>query len=418
MIRAGIIIAVFVTGVVTYFLNSLNALRISWASLIILALLRYNFVLLLGWILINGPNALPFFRGSNVLIGLTIPSVLLLPSLPVKQTIKRMPALSVLFLYLLWAAISLPISPIGFTAALTAWILELDCLVVSILAINVLNTRRRLLACVDTLLLLSTGIALYGIYGYITRQNVLVDTTTSLARIVSIFAAAPGLAFFLSLIIPLALYRAITLQGFRRALALLAAIALLVAAALTFTRAAYICIPLSIIIMAFYMPSRNMRNTVLSSMIGVALLLVLLSATGSLPIVARFANPDIATLNGRTYLWQAIITHLDLSQLSGNGILASTALLNTLHVGINGQGVIGTSPHDLFLGTLYDHGIIGTLLLLLVFLALFCNLVAGIRKASGEQRILFAVALAVLVNIFVQSFDSNEFWDPAVDIIS
>lgn len=414
--RFGLIIAVFATGVVGFFLNSLNALRISWASIVMVALLRYNFVLLLGWILINGPNAMPFFRGTNVLIGLTVPTLLLIPSLPIKQTIKRLPALSVLFLYLLWASASLTISPLGLGPALTAWVLELDCLAVSILAINVLNTRRRLLICVDTLLLLSTSIALYGIYGYITKHNGLVDPTTSLYRIVSIFAAAPGLAFFLSLVIPLALYRTVTLQGFKRIVAALSAIILLVAAALTFTRAAYICIPLSIIIMAFYVPSRRMRNMLLSSIMAVALILVLLATIGNLPILGRFTSQDVATLNGRTYLWQAILAHFDAGQLLGNGILASDALLTVLHIGAYGQGVIGTSPHALFLGTLYDHGIIGTLLLFLVFLALFSNLIAGIRKASGEHRTLYAVALAVLVNIFVQSFDSNEFWDPALDI--
>ncbi len=410
LIRFGIMIGVFVIGVVGIFLNSLYALRISLASIILLVLIRYDFVLLIGWILINAPNTMPIFRGTNVLIGLTIPTFLVLTTLPITQTIKRFPALAFLGIYLLWASTSLTISPIGLGPALTAWVLELDCLTVSILAINVINTRRRLLLCIDTMLLVSACIALYGIYGYITRHNGAADPTTSLFRIVSIFAAPPGLAFFLSLMIPLALYRACTLQGFKRLVAGLTTIILLMAAMLTFTRSAFIYIPVSILFMAFFVPSRRMRNALLSSLSMLAALMILLTLIG-IPILSRFASQDLGTLNGRTLIWQAILSHFDPTKLLGNGILASAALLATLNV-----GAIGTSPHALLLGTLYDHGIIGVILLVIVFIALASNLINGARKSSGDQRGLFAVALAVLVVVVLQSIDSNDFWDPALDI--
>src|SRR5207244_3228725 len=100
----------------------------------------------------------------------------------------------------------------------------------------------------DTVLVVAALIALYGIYGYFTRQNGIVDPSTSLFRIVSIFTAAPGLALFLSVVIPLALYRTFTWQGYKRIIGVVLVLIFLVAAGLTFTRSAYICIPLSIII--------------------------------------------------------------------------------------------------------------------------------------------------------------------------
>jgi murein biosynthesis integral membrane protein MurJ len=415
IIRFGAMIAVFTMGVVGVFLNSLNTLRISAASIFMLVLMRYNFLLLIAWILITGPNAMPIFRGSNILVGLTVPTLLLMLFLPIKQTLKRLPALGFVCIYLLWASASLIISPIGLGSALTAWTLELNCVTVSILAINVVTTQRRLLVCIDTLLLVAACIALYGIYGYFTKQNVLVDPTTSLTRIISIFAAAPGLAFFLSIFIPLSLYRTYTLQGLKRIIGMLLTLILLLAAALTFTRSAFIYIPVSIVVMALCMPSRQIRKVLIGSIAALAVILIPLVAVGNIAIFSRFASGDIATLNGRTYLWQAILNHFDPTKLLGNGIMASNALLTYLHIGANG-GVIGTSPHALFLGTLYDNGVIGVILLSAAFMALAINLIVGMRRASGERRVLFSVALAVLVSAILQSIDSNDFWDPSIDI--
>lgn len=414
--RLVVIVAAFAAGVVGVFLNSLSALKISLASILILVLMRYEFVLLLVWVLFNGPNELPIFRGSNVLIGLTIPTLLLMTSMPIKQSIKRLPALGFLSIYLFWAALSIGISPLGLVPALTAWVLRVDCLAVSILAINVLNTKRRLMICIDVLLLLSAGIALYGIYGYFTKQNGIVDYTTSLFRIVSIFAAAPPFALFLSLVIPLALYRTFTLQGSRRIIGWLLVFVLLVTAGLTFARAAYISIPVTILFMACFAPSRGMRNVLLSGIAVAAVLLILLVTIGNVPILDRFANQDITSLNGRTYLWQAILSNFDATQLLGNGIRASDVLLTNLHIGVNGQGVIGTSPHNLFLGTLYENGVFGLLLFTSVLIALAASLVVGIRKTSGEQRGLFVVALAVLIGIVLQSIDSSDFWDQSISV--
>lgn len=414
--RLAVSVTVFVAGVVGVFLNSLSALKISLASVFILLLMRYEFVLLLIWVLFNGPNELPIFRGSNVLIGLTVPTLLLMTSIPIKHAIKRLPALGFLSAYLFWSALSIGISPLGLVPAMTAWVLRLDCLAVSLLALHVLNSKRRLMICIDVLLLLSVGIALYGIYGYFTKQNGIVDYSTSLFRIVSIFAAAPPFALFLSLVIPVALYRTFTLQGVKRIISWLVVCILLVTAGLTFARAAYISIPVSILFMAYFAPSREVRNALLGGMAAVAVLLILLVTIGNVPILDRFANQDITSLNGRTYLWQAILSNFDATQLLGNGIRASDVLLTNLRIGINGQGVIGTSPHNLFLGTLYENGVIGLLLFTSVLIALAVSLVAGIRKTTGEQRGLFVVALAVLISIVLQSIDSSDFWDQSISV--
>ena len=78
--------------------------------------------------------------------------------------------------------------------------------------------------------------------------------------------------------------------------------------------------------------------------------------------------------------------------------------------------MIGTAPHNLFLGTLYDHGIIGFILLTLVFLVLTISLILGIRRSTGEQRLLFVIALAVSVSMLIQDFEASEIWNQSIGI--
>jgi hypothetical protein len=89
-------------------------------------------------------------------------------------------------------------------------------------------------------------------------------------------------------------------------------------------------------------------------------------------------------------------------------------LLARLRVGF--VGVIATSSSNLFVAALYDEGIIGTTLLTLMFIGLGVSLLAGLRKAAGDRRVLFVMALVVLVNTVVQSLDQNDFWDQSIGI--
>lgn len=418
LVRMGVITSIFAAGIAGIIFNSLYTLRIALASTILLALLRYRYALLIAWAIIDGANAWIIFRGTNVLIGLTIPTLLLMFYLPIKQTLKRMPALIFLLIYLLWVFASIGISAtgIGVGTFLTVWVQQLDCLMVSILLINVLTTQQRIMKLIDATLLLSTFISIYGIYGYFTKQNGGMDPTTSLFRIYSIFGAPPGLALFLSVIIPLALYRSFIWQGFKRGIGLLLVLLFLITIVLTFTRSALISVPLSIIIMIFFIPSHKIKLGMFAGICGLIVAALLISTLGNVHIFDRFFNQDVTTLNGRTYLWQALLDHFDPKQLLGNGLQASTLLLTNLHIGINGQGLIATAPSNLFIGILYDHGIIGLALLLLLIIVLFANLFKQVRKAKGHHRLLFAAAIAVLVSVLLQSFDADDFWDQAISI--
>ncbi len=380
-----------------------------------LALLRYRYALVVIWMAVSvvvSPR-LPFFTNNHFLTALTVPTLLLLFHLPVSHIFKRMPPLFFLLLYLVWVFAGMNLSAIGGGTFLVIWLTFLDYLAVAALTVHVLSTRQRLMHLIDAIIWGGTFVSPYGIYGYVTRQNGVLDPATSAFRIYSIFSAAPPLALFLSIVIPLALYRASTLYGWKRGGVSLAALLLLVASALTFARSAFISIPLSIGIMILFSPSRKMKIGLAVSMTGLVAGVVFFIKASDIPLLSRFFNQDVATLNGRIYLWQALLDHFQPTQLLGNGLHASDTLLANLQVGFNGN-LIATSPSNLFLGTLYDHGVIGLILLILVFVALITGIVKGMRETKGEQRMLFVAALAILVSVCLQSFDVNDFWTQAV----
>jgi murein biosynthesis integral membrane protein MurJ len=409
--RAGVILAAFAAGIIGIYYNALYALKVSVGAVIILLLLRYPYVLLLAWALINafiGSN-LSIFNGNNFLTALTVPTLLLMACMPVKQTLKRLPALIFLAVYLVWVFAGIRLSPLGTGPFLTLWLNFVDFAAVSVLVIYIITTQRRLLGLIDAILVPATYIALYGIYGYLTKQNGVLDST-GVFRAYSIYNAAPSLALLLSIIIPMAIYRTFTLRGIKRLIGLMVTLILLAAVVVTFSRGAFLSLPVGIFIMICFLPSK-MRKGMLSAFVTVAVVLILLQTAGHIPLFDRFFSQNITSFNGRTYLWQALLQDFDPTQLLGHGLLASNAFLATLSV-----GNIATAPSNLFIGTLYDHGIIGVILLSLIFIALLVSLVKGAFQTTGERRMLFAAAIAALICVLFQSQESNDFWIQAIAI--
>jgi O-antigen ligase len=405
MIRIAFIISILAIGIFGVFVNTLYTLRLSLGSSVILLLLRFRYVLLLAWVLFPVVvRANPLLAGSNVLTGLTAPTLLLMTVMPLKETFKRLPPLALLLIFILWMLPGIFTSPLGFSAALTNWVIYLNYVAVGVLAINVLTTQRRIQLIINAMLLSGTFVALFGIYGYIIKQNGIVDPQVGF-RIYAIFASSPSLALFLSLVTPLGFYCVLTSSGLKRLTYSLSIPILLTALVLTFTRGALISLPLSIGVIILLQPSRKMRIGLLWGTFGLFAFGALATIVGNIPIFNRFSSEDVATLNGRTDIWQALLSNFDPTQLFGKGMLAADTLLSNTAV-----GKIATAPHNLFLGALYDQGIIGATILLLVFIVLFVNLIMGMLKASGERRVLFAVALAVFVNVFVLSIDNSDLW--------
>jgi murein biosynthesis integral membrane protein MurJ len=399
--RISLILMVFAAGIVGTVLNSLYTLRIAVGSVLILVLLRYPYILLITWVLgTTGTGFDPILENNNLFTGLTLASLLLMTGIPIRKSFKHMPALAFLFLFALWVFASIGISPLSIGTFLTSWTDYLIYVVIAILTINLLNTKQRVMGLIDAILLISSLIALYGIYGYFTQQFGNPDPEIGF-RITSTFGSSPALGLFLSLGIPLGFYRMLTLSGFKRITSLVVILILLVALGMSLARAAFIGVFLSILIMSLFHPSQKMRVGLLSGLLA----LPVLALISGLPVFYRFFQSDITTLDGRTGLWQILLARFDPTQLLGHGLGASSLLLASLSVNdVRLQKVTSYEPHNLFVAVLYDHGIIGLSLLLLTFIALFAGLIVGMRKATGSHRMLCVTALAILVSVYIQSF--------------
>jgi O-antigen ligase len=413
--RIGIAGAIFASGVIGLILNAAYTLRAALGALFLLAFLRYPYLLLIAWALISVfvGSTVSFFNGNNFDTGLTVATFLLMTTVPFTASLRRMPALTLLGLFLLWVLAGIGVSPLDTGTFLTRWLISVDFLGVSVLVMNLLTTKRLLHRLIDAILLVTTFISAYGVYGFFTKQNGVADAAVPvLFRSGSIFGdVAPSLAFFLCIIIPLAIYRTLTSDRLKRVIYLLVTLVSLASLVLTFTRTVFISFPLSIVIVIPLLPSRKLRAYLLSGAFALAALMIVLAVGLGLPIFDRFFNGDVTSLNGRTYLWQGLLSHFHPTQVLGNGLGASDILLTRLRIGYG--GVIDTAPHNFLLGTLYDHGIIGMLLLLLTFVLLFVTLVKHISRASGDYRVLLLMALVAWINVFIMSLDSNELWSQA-----
>ncbi|QBD78390.1 hypothetical protein EPA93_21260 [Ktedonosporobacter rubrisoli] len=416
--RVAIALAVFAAGIAGTINNAMFTLRIAFGSLVILALMRYPYILLLIWVAVDAliGSVIPFFNGNNFLSGLVAPTLLLMFAMPIKQAFKLMPTLPFLFAYVMWTLLGIGVSPDTTTQFLTIWTVYLAYVAVGVLVVNLVTTRKLLMGLIDAILVQSIFLSFFGIYGYFTKQYGLYDTDiSSLYRIGSVYGAPPTLAFFLSMVIPLAFYRTFTLRGLQRALGVVVTLILLAALGLTFTRGAIISVSLSLVVMIFFLPSRRLKISLLGGILALGALAILVATFLDLPLFSRFLNSDILTLNGRTYLWKALLDNFDPGQWLGYGLEASDAVLTRLNVG-HGGGVIGTAPHNVFIGSLFDFGIIGVSLMTLMFISIPWTLISRMRKATIEHRLILAVGLAAFINIFVQSLEVTVVWSQPVGI--
>jgi O-antigen ligase len=406
-------------GAVIPFMDPSLALRVAVGLPLILLLLRYRFALLVAWILIGAlvGSSLPLFQGNNINTALTIPTLLLLFIAFDPRTIRRMPALALLSLFLLWELAGVLNSPLDTGTFLKTWVTFVDYIAVAALTVSLVSTRRRMLLLIDAMLMVGAFVAVYGIAGYLVHQHGTSDPVTGSFRINSVFAAAPPLALFLSVVIPLAIYRASIARGFARSAAAVTLVLLLTAVGLTFSRGAMLSIPISMVIVAICLPSRKIRMGLIGGAVGLVTVAVIAAAIGNVPLFARFFGQDVSSANGRTYLWLALMAHFDPWQVLGHGLGAATATLTELNIGVGGivgNGLLATAPSNLYVGTLYDTGVVGLTLLLAALAVLGILLITGIWRTTGERRLLFAMALLILVNVLVQSVEVDDLWTQGI----
>ncbi|GHO84317.1 lipid II flippase MurJ [Dictyobacter formicarum] len=413
-------LSIFAAGAAGAVQNATLTVRIAFGSLAVFALLRYQYLLVLAWACINVfiGSALPLFNGNNLLSGLTLPTLLLLFYVPTKEAFKRLPALPFWLFYFIWILLGMGISPIPLSEFMTIWTTELDFFAVSVLVVLVIDSRQKLIGFIDAMIAPAIFIALYGLYGFTIHQHGVVDPTTGYFRISSIFYdTPPTLGLYLSVLIPITIYRIFTMRSFLKICGGIAVLLLLMLAlGLTFNRGTLLAVAVGLVVTVLFLPSNKMRGIAIGAGTAIMGLVFLGTSLANIPLLSRFSNSDISSLNGRTYLWQALINHFDPAQLLGYGLKSSDVLLTQLQVGFGG-GVIATAAHNIYLESMFEHGIIGLILMSFGFIAFgWCLLKKYFTGKSFEQKLLLAIAFGTLVSIVIQGYESNDIWNQGVGI--
>jgi putative peptidoglycan lipid II flippase len=423
LIVRGLLIAfAFAVAIVGSAKSPTMTLAVSFGAILLLYLLRYPYALLICWALfasLVGSN-LPLFNGAHLLSGMTIPTLLLLFYLPTKEAFKRMIALPIFLIFFFLFLPTMSMSPLTLGEFFTEWTTALDYIAVAVLVILLINSRKRLHTLIDVMMIPSVFAAFFGIYSWKDKLYGVVDTGTGYFRTSSIFGQTPPtFAMFLSIVIPLAVYRALTLKGKWRALYIAMIILYLVCLGLTFSRGPLIAVPFSLILMIMLIPSNRLRFGTLGASLSSVALVSIVGRLFDIPVISdafrRFGNSDVTSLNGRTDLWSAVLHHFNPIYLLGYGLHSSDQLLVNLRVGFGGA-VIDTATHNIFLEILYDHGIIGLVFLLLFMITLALGTIRLIPKATYEHRMIIATSIAVMTSVFIQCFESNDIWNQEVGI--
>ena len=401
---AFVLAAYVIVGAVSAY-DAVQGLRLSIGAALGVIFLRSPYGLLLTW------GALGAFY-SVYIFDHSLGYVLALGSLPAFGVLiwrelrerRRWPlGIWAYAIFLVWVLLGFMLSPLSHSQFAIDWLGFLDYGLITILAIAELRTTRQLERFITVVLCSGTLLGLLGIVEYVMRFGGYQQPGASFVyRVAGIYGWSNSFGFYLCLILPLATYRVLTTPRGRRILWMLALGVIGGALLLTFVRTALVCVAVTVVVAAPLL-DRRIRKPLL---IGVAVCVV---ATGALLLIPKLDMQkrllqNLSTLNARTIGWQVLIAHMRLTAPFGRGLFSSIAVLN--RVGLDNV----RAPHSLFLQVLFDHGIVGLLLLLASFALLIGGVIRKALRSQGNARILMALAAGGLVGAMAYVSVDNTFW--------
>ena len=160
-------------------------------------------------------------------------------------------------------------------------------------------------------------------------------------------------------------------------------------------------------IAVFYMLQKR-RAAAVGSVLGIlGLACVILLTT---PLATHFVNYAeegyLATLTGRTELWQAAWPEIKARPILGRGYLASRFLSEQV------EGAFGQAGHmhNGFLEALYNNGIVGLVILMAMHLGIIKNLLRAMNATSNQSAHALAIGCwAIYVHLLVNGLFNASF---------
>lgn len=255
-------------------------------------------------------------------------------------------------------------------------------------------------------------IALVAIGQYITGIGGI--TNEGFYRIRGTFFNFNDYGYAISLFICLALYVLMTTE--KHKLYWMGTLGLnLIALIGTFSKVAIINTMLIFLVMGMFLPwKRKIQLFGILTLIGTIVTTFLIS-TGALSIlVSRFS--DTSSLEWRFEMWRRLYNMIIQGNiLIGQGITASKDFLAVLMP--TGQS---NAPHNIYLETAYDIGLIGVIPFILTFIFILFQGISIFAKKGiiNNYNKLIGASIIVIASItMIQNFASNAFYDRAGNII-
>ncbi|HLZ25606.1 MAG TPA: murein biosynthesis integral membrane protein MurJ [Ktedonobacterales bacterium] len=398
------IAAIAAIGAVTAY-NAVQGLRLSVGAVLAVIFVRSPFGLLLTWAALGAFYSVYIFDHSlgYVLALGSLPAFALLIWHELRERRRWPPGIWAYALFLLWVLFGVKLSPLSHSQFGIDWLGYLDYALVFILAIAELRTPRRFERFVTVLLCSAMLLALLGIAEYVLRFGGFQQPGARLIyRVSGIYGWSNSYGFYLVLVLPLALYRVMTVPRGRRLPWGLVLGAVTSALLLTFVRTAFVSVFLLVLVAAFLL-DRRMRRLLLRGLAVMVVLGGILLLIPGLGVQKRLLQ-NLTTLNARTFGWQVLLTHLHLTAPFGQGLYASIAVLN--RVGLDNV----RAPHSVFLQVLFDHGIAGLLFLVASLVLLIGGIVQRALRSQGNARVLAALVAGGLIGATAYVSVDNTFW--------
>jgi hypothetical protein len=420
LIYCAVSVSGLVIGLAVAVTNAALALRVTVGFALAGLWLVYPFFLLLSWATLDPliGTTVPLVNGSNFNTNLTIPTLLLLFTIPVRQTLRTVPGIALYAALLVWMLPGLAFSPLDKVTFIQQWTLYLDQAAVALLVILLVSTRERFTLLINVVLAVVAGIAIFGIFSYLlhptTVASISGNSVGSTGRLRSVYAAGPTAALVFSNAVPLAAFRALSGRPAERLFGLFCTVILLLATALTFTRGAFVSLAIDFFVALLLLRGTRARFWLLFS----GALFIMAGAFSGFSFLSRFTHSDISTFDGRLILWRVLISNFSPAELFGKGLDSSFFLLQQIAAskGIVAAVTNGSNAQNLYVTVLYDHGVIGLIFLIGSFVVFGLTFARRLRWAAGEYRVLLLAALVTLVNTMVLSFEGSDLFGQAIGL--
>lgn len=235
-------------------------------------------------------------------------------------------------------------------------------------------------------------------------------------RIKGTFYGFNEYAYVISLFICFALYFLINSETFRQRLYWTASVGLnLVVLMGTFSKTSMINTGIIFLIMTMFLPAKRRLQIFSGIVISGILLTGFLIATGSInSLILRFM--DTKSLEWRFEMWRTLYNMI----LQGNVWLGQgfNASRNFLDLVISRGD--SNAPHNIYLETTYNFGIIGIIPFILIFIFILFQGISIFRDknvTNNQNKIIGVSVIVISLITMIQNFVSNAFYDRAANII-